>query len=120
MTPPRRAAEAAAAGASALTSEAAATVAAGAAPLLATDIWAAATRTLTANPGLDAAGIRTAVGLASANLDTQVSTIDTAVDAIKVKTDQLAFTGGNINSNVEAINTVTVLGTGVGGDPWRA
>ncbi len=32
--------------------------------------------------GLDAAGVRAAVGLASANLDTQLSTIDTNVDAI--------------------------------------
>lgn len=35
---------------------------------------------------LDAAGIRSAVGLASANLDTQLSTIDTVVDAILVDT----------------------------------
>lgn len=36
--------------------------------------------------GLDAAGIRSAIGLASANLDTQLSTIDTNVDAILVDT----------------------------------
>ena len=35
---------------------------------------------------LDAAGIRTAVGLASANLDTQLTTIDGIVDAILVDT----------------------------------
>lgn len=34
-----------------------------------------------------AAAIRTALGLATNNLDTQLSTIDTIVDAIKVKTD---------------------------------
>lgn len=43
--------------------------------------------------GLDAAGVRAAVGLASANLDTQLSTIDDFVDtevaAIKTKTDFL-------------------------------
>jgi hypothetical protein len=42
---------------------------------------------------LDAAGVRTAVGLASANLDTQLSAIDdfldTEVAAIKAKTDNL-------------------------------
>lgn len=38
---------------------------------------------------LDAAGVRSAIGLASANLDTQLSTIDTVVDAIKLKTDNL-------------------------------
>lgn len=38
---------------------------------------------------LDAAGTRTAVGLASANLDTQLGIIDTVADAIKAKTDNL-------------------------------
>jgi hypothetical protein len=42
---------------------------------------------------LDAAGIRTAIGLSSANLDTQLSTIDdfldTEIAAIKAKTDNL-------------------------------
>lgn len=45
---------------------------------------------------LDAAGIRTAVGLASANLDTQLAAIDDAVDtevaAIKATTDKLDAT----------------------------
>ncbi len=54
---------------------------------------------------LDAAGVRSAVGLASANLDTQLSTIDdfldTEIGAIKTKTDQLTFTVANqIDSNV--------------------
>lgn len=44
--------------------------------------------------GLDAAGVRAAVGLASANLDTQLSTIDdfldTEVAAIKAKTDLIS------------------------------
>jgi hypothetical protein len=62
----------------------------------AADVWAATTRTLSAGTNivlakgtgvtgftdLDAAGVRTAVGLASANLDTQLSTIDTVVDSI--------------------------------------
>lgn len=39
------------------------------------EIWEYATRTLTANPGLDAAGVRSAVGLSSANLDTQLGAI---------------------------------------------
>lgn len=41
---------------------------------------------LSGGGGLDAAGVRAAVGLASANLDTQLSTIDTVVDAILVDT----------------------------------
>ena len=37
---------------------------------------------VTGGAGLDAAGVRAAVGLASANLDTQLGTIDTNVDSI--------------------------------------
>jgi hypothetical protein len=62
----------------------------------AADVWAATTRTLSAGTNivlakgtgvtgftdLDAAGVRTAVGLASANLDTQLGAIDTVVDSI--------------------------------------
>ncbi|WP_217577328.1 hypothetical protein [Mesorhizobium sp. GbtcB19] len=48
---------------------------------------------------LDAAGVRAAVGLASANLDTQLGAlagyIDTEVAAIKAKTDQITFTVAN-------------------------
>lgn len=86
-----------------------------------------------------AADIRDAVGLASANLDTQLSTIDTNVDAvlvdtgttldgkldtidnfldtevaaIKTKTDQLTFTKANeIDANVQSLNGVTLTGDG--------
>jgi hypothetical protein len=53
---------------------------------------------LTGGGGLDAAGVRAAIGLASANLDTQIatlatgsnlSTVSTNVSAIKAKTDNL-------------------------------
>lgn len=44
-------------------------------------------------PALVQADVRTAVGLAAANLDTQLSTIDTVVDAIKVKTDTINDAG---------------------------
>jgi hypothetical protein len=40
----------------------------------------------TGGGGLDAAGVRSAIGLASANLDTQLGTIDSNVDAILVDT----------------------------------
>lgn len=73
----------------------------------AADVWAVGTRLLTAGTNivlakgvgvtgfndLDAAGVRTAVGLASANLDTQLAAIDdfldTEIAAIKAKTDNL-------------------------------
>jgi hypothetical protein len=82
-----------------------------------TAVWATATRTLTANPGLDAAGIRTAVGLASANLDTQLGTIDTNVDAVLEDTGTtlpatLSTIAGYIDTEVAAI--VTTLGTPAG------
>ena len=63
--------------------------------------------------GLDAAGVRSAVGLAAANLDTQLSTIDTVVDAVKVKTDSLTFTkAGEVDANVQSVNDVTIVGDG--------
>ena len=106
---------------------------------------------------MNEAGIRTALGLATANLDTQLSTIDTVVDgiaanyatsasataindllddmvdgtvtlatidtvvdAIKVKTDSLTFTVANkVDSNVTTVNSVTVTGTGTTADPWN-
>ena len=47
------------------------------------------TAALGGSGGLDAAGVRAAIGLASANLDTQLATIDTNVDAVLVDTNQL-------------------------------
>lgn len=64
---------------------------------------------------VDAAGVRAAVGLASANLDTQLSTIDTVVDGVKTKTDQLTFTSGAVQADLQKINTVDVTGDGGSG-----
>jgi hypothetical protein len=120
-----------------------------------TAVWATAARTLTANTNLNdlsAAGVRAAVGLASANLDTQLTaiddfidtevtaikavtdllpdggaltslataanlaTVDTVVDAIKVKTDSLTFTtAGIVDANVQQINDVAITGNGQAG-----
>lgn len=75
--------------------------------------------------GLDAAGVRSAVGLASANLDTQLTAIDDVLDtevaAIKAKTDSLTFTAaGKVDAAVKIVNTQTVAGSGTTLDPWRA
>lgn len=66
---------------------------------------------------LDAAGTRSAVGLAVANLDTQLGAIDdfldTEIAAIKAKTDSLTFTvAGVVDANVQRINDVTITGNG--------
>src|SRR5574343_312676 len=47
---------------------------------------------------LDAAGVRSAVGLASANLDTQLSTIDTVVDSILVDTAEIGAAGAGLSA----------------------
>lgn len=67
----------------------------------------------TATGFLDAAGVRTAVGLASANLDTQLSTIDTevgaidtVVDGIKAVTDNLPDSGA-----LSSLATASALST---------
>jgi len=67
---------------------------------------------------LDATGVRAAVGLASANLDTQIGAIDTNVDAVLVDTNELQANQGDwatatgfatsgalatVDSNVDAI-----------------
>lgn len=95
---------------------------------ISTAVWATATRTLTAidedSTTLDLdATIRAAVGLAAADLDTQLSTIDnfldTEVAAIKAKTDSLTFTVANqLDANIQSVNDVTVTGTGAAGDEW--
>lgn len=73
--------------------------------------------------GLDAAGVRAAIGLASANLDTQLGTIDdfldTEVAAIKAKTDSLTFTVANqIDANIQSVNGANVTGDGQPGTEW--
>lgn len=77
---------------------------------------------------LDAAGTRTAVGLASANLDTQLAAVATAsalstvgsnVSSVKTKTDQLTFTKTNeLDANIQSVNGVTVNGDGTTGNEW--
>lgn len=52
-------------------------------------------------------------------LDGEIDTIDTVVDAIKVKTDQLTFGVTNtLNVNVEYMNAAQLCGTGDSGSAW--
>jgi hypothetical protein len=123
-------------------------LAADAATEIADAVWATAARTLTAidedatTLDLDAT-IRAAVGLATANLDTQigdlptnaelatalgtaddavlaaVATVDGNVDAIKAKTDGLTFTvTGTVDANITHVNEVEVTGDGQSGTEW--
>lgn len=57
---------------------------------------------------LDAAGTRSAVGLASANLDTQLSTIDTVVDSILVDTAEIGTAGAGLTAlaTQASVNTI--------------
>lgn len=73
---------------------------------------------------LTAAGVRSAVGLASANLDTQLSAIDDYVDtevaAIKVVTDKLNTTLESVGSPNDYVFTAAALAqapTGTGSGP---
>ncbi len=65
------------------------------------------------NTGIDAAGVRAAIGLASANLDTQLGAIDdfldTEIAAIKAKTDNLPTDPAD-QSAVEAAITAATSG----------
>lgn len=50
---------------------------------------------------------------------TNLATVDTNVDDIKTKTDQLTFTKANeLDANIQSVNDVTVTGTGASGDEW--
>jgi hypothetical protein len=104
---------------------------------IAAAVWAATTRVLTAGTNLallDAAGVRTAVGLGSANLDTQLSGlntsiataagyIDTEVSAIKVVTDKLdtavELDGSVYRFTINALEQAPVGGGG-GETDWTA
>jgi hypothetical protein len=59
--------------------------------------------TVSSRSTLDAAGVRTAVGLASANLDTQLGDIQADTDNIQTRIPA-ALIGGRMDANVEAIN----------------
>lgn len=60
--------------------------------------------------GLDAAGVRAAIGLASANLDTQLGAIDTVVDAVLVDTAEIGTAGAGLTALASAANLATLAG----------
>jgi hypothetical protein len=64
-----------------------------------------------AGGGLDAAGVRAAVGLASANLDTQLAAIDTVVDAVLVDTAEIGAAGAGLTAlaTQASVNTIDDL-----------
>lgn len=72
--------------------------------------------------GLDAAGVRAAVGLASANLDTQLGGIQTDTNAIEVDTQDIqarlpaALVSGRIDASVGAMATGVVTATAIASD----
>lgn len=68
-------------------------------------------------PSVDAAAVRAAVGLASANLDTQIGNVQTDTNDIQSRLPA-ALVGGRMNSNVAAVNNIEVDGAGTVGDPW--
>ncbi len=77
--------------------------------------------------GLDAAGVRAAIGLASANLDTQLSTIDTVVDSILVDTGTTldaripaALVSGRMDVSVGAMAANVVTATAIASDAITA
>lgn len=75
---------------------------------------------------LDAAGVRAAVGMSSANLDTQLAaivedtgtTLPATLSGISGRIPAALSSGGNIKSDVKEVNDVTLGGTGVLGDEW--
>jgi hypothetical protein len=76
----------------------------------------AAWTTATGFSTLDAAGVRSAVGLSSANLDTQLDALPTAAENASAVQSSAASTP--LPANVKEVNDVALTGTGVLGDEW--
>ncbi len=76
--------------------------------------------------GLDAAGVRAAIGMSSANLDTQLSGIQTDTNAIEVDTQDIqsrlpaALVSGRIDSSVGAMAANVLTATAINADAITA
>jgi len=68
-----------------------------------------------AGGGLDAAGVRAAIGLASANLDTQLSDTKSVVDDILDDTEVLAAGRVLLDTTIQTVNTQSNLTLAAGG-----
>lgn len=93
-------------------------------------VWSSGTRTLTSGANItlakgsgvtgftdvDAADIRTAVGLASANIDAQFSAIPTASQVASAVSS--TATSSPLAANIKQVNDVTVVGDGQNGTEW--
>jgi len=56
---------------------------------------------------------------AGASVSADVAAVKSDSAAIKAKTDSLTFTvAGQVDSNIQSVNDVTVNGNGTGGSPW--
>ena len=54
------------------------------------------------------------------DIPASITTIDTVVDAVKAKTDNLAFTVSNqVDANIESINTQEITGDGGPGSEFK-
>jgi hypothetical protein len=65
------------------------------------------------------AEVDTAIADAALATAANLAATDDKVDAVKTKTDSLAFTGGAVDANIEKVNGVTVQGAGTTGNEWR-
>jgi hypothetical protein len=71
--------------------------------IIATAVWAHSSRTLTSGAGLDAVGIRSAVGLTSADLGARLTAIAAATDTDDIA-DAVAERIGSIGLSLQALN----------------
>jgi len=55
-----------------------------------------------------------------ADIPASITTIDTVVDAVKAKTDNLVFTiASQVDANIESINTQEITGDGGSGSEFK-
>lgn len=74
---------------------------------------------ITGNLSGNVGSVTGAVGSVTGAVGSVTGLTASDVGAIKAKTDSLTFTvAGQVDANIESVNTVTVTGTGAAGDEW--